>query len=376
MKTRLHHMYQDLPVLVTGHTGFKGSWLSAWLNELGAMVIGYSVDIPTTPSNFQLSNLEQRIIDVRGDVKDYEKLRSTIEQYKPRVIFHLAGQAIVLRSYEQPKHTIDTNAGGTLNILEALRETKLAAVFVGITSDKCYEDQQMIWGYRESDRLGGYDPYGASKAMAELVIASYRNSFFNPSKYKEHGVAIASARAGNAIGGGDFADYRLIPDCMKALMAEEPVIVRNPTSVRPWQHVLVPLSGYLWLATKLVEQEEDYTGAWNFGPLEVQPVDTQTIAEKAIELWGNGRWEHRPIPGAKKETAILKLNWEKAANKLNWRPAYSWNEALTETVDWFKSYQEQKRSGNFDMYGICVEHINAFVQKAKELKIKWAENQD
>ncbi|MEZ4515518.1 MAG: CDP-glucose 4,6-dehydratase [Chloroflexota bacterium] len=261
--------YDGLTVLVTGHTGFKGSWLVTWLLNLGATVVGYSLpDPPTEPSNFIVSNLSEKVIDVRGDIRDFETLQATVAQYRPTLIFHMAAQPIVLRSVELPKLTIDTNAGGTVNILEAIRTTDSVRALVSITTDKVYENQEWIWGYRESDQLGGHDPYSASKAMAELAIAAYRSTYFPPEDYAEHGVAIASVRAGNVIGGGDFADFRLVPDCMKALMDGRPIGVRNPLSVRPWQHVLEPLSGYLWLGIKLLQDGPAFAEAWNFGPLE------------------------------------------------------------------------------------------------------------
>ena len=269
MKNLFGKSYDGLTVLVTGHTGFKGSWLTAWLLELGANVVGYSLEEPPTqPSNFEVMGLSRLINDVRGDIRDFPALQNAIVEYRPDVIFHLAAQPIVLHSMTKPKLTMDTNAGGTVNVLEAMRTTTSARALVSITTDKVYENKEWLWGYRETDRLGGHDPYSASKGMAELAIASYRDSFFPPNKYEEHGVAVASVRAGNVIGGGDFADFRLVPDCMRALMAGEPIGIRNPLSVRPWQHVLEPLSGYLWLGAKLLQGGPDLAGAWNFGPQE------------------------------------------------------------------------------------------------------------
>lgn len=369
---KLKGIYQGLPVLVTGHTGFKGSWLSIWLHELGAKVIGYSLEPPTKPNNFQLTKLSKRITDVRGDVRDFNRLEQVVKKYKPRAVFHLAAQTIVLTSFEKSKETIDINVGGTINLLEILKRTEHPTTFIGITSDKCYEDKNMIWGYRETDPLGGFDPYSASKGMAEIAISSYRRSFFSPPSFNKHLKSIASVRAGNVIGGGDFADFRIVPDCMKHLMAKEPIIVRNPESVRPWQHVLVPLSGYLWLSAKMIENGETYAEAWNFGPQEHKLITTRSIVEKSIELWGSGKWKHRPVPNPKKETEVLRLNWDKAASKLDWRPAYSWDEGLKETVSWFKNYDAFKEEKGFDMYRACVNQIEAYTQKAKELNIEWA----
>ena len=368
MKDLFDNVYGDLTVLVTGHTGFKGSWLSCWLAQLGAQVIGYSLEEPPTrPSNFEISNINQYITDVRGDIGNLLSLQDTIETYKPEVIFHLAAQPIVLRAFEQPKLTFDTNASGTVNILEAIRRTDSVRALVSITTDKVYKNQGWLWGYRENDSLGDKDPYGASKAMAELAIESYRASFFNKQTYANHGVAIASARAGNVIGGGDFADFRLVPDCMRALMDGRPVSVRNPLSVRPWQHVLEPLSGYLLLAMMLLKDGPAYAEAWNFGPADQDGVPAQELVEKLIALWGSGEWSHTGIRTAEKESGYLRLSWEKAANRLSWQPVYSLDEALAEICSWFKAYQE-----NEDMYSICQQHIASYVQRAQEKKLLWA----
>ena len=377
----LNNTFANQTVLITGHTGFKGSWLTAWLLQLRANVVGYSLpDLPTTPSNFAAMQLDRRITDIRGDIRDYAKLHQVIAEHKPSIIFHLAAQPIVLHAVRQPKESFDANAGGTVNLLEAVRTTNSVRAVVAITTDKVYRNQEWLWGYRESDTLGGHDPYSASKAMAELAITAYRETYFPAHRYGEHGVAIASARAGNVIGGGDFADYRLVPDCMKALMAGQPIEVRNPISVRPWQHVLEPLSGYLWLAAKLLHEGAAFAEAWNFGPLEQKGITTQAVAETLIALWGNGRWVHTD-PGyangrflhantdhlPKIETGLLRLSWDKAAARLNWRPVYSWEEALAEIVAWFQAWQQQK-----DMYQICCNHIEAYIQQARDLKLEWS----
>lgn len=367
----LHEFYKGMTVLITGHTGFKGSWLSIWLKELGAKPIGYSVDPPTQPNNYELCRLRDKMVDIRGDVRDYEKLERVIKEYSPQIVFHLAAQPIVLLSYEYPKETLDVNVGGTVNILEALRRTKTAGAFVGITSDKCYEDRNMVWGYRENDPLGGFDPYSASKAMAELAIASYRNSFFPVDKHGEQGLAVASARAGNVIGGGDFAECRLLPDCMKALMNKEVVMVRNPGSVRAWQHVLVPLSGYLLLGMKLLENSEAFSGAWNFGPSEMQPMTTKAVVEYALRCWGSGEWRHESSASPRKETEVLKLNWEKAATQLNWLPAYSGENAVKKTVDWFKEHQASRSTAQSDMYPVCAAQIRDYRNAALGKGLTW-----
>jgi CDP-glucose 4,6-dehydratase len=369
MTNPFSNTYTDLPVLVTGHTGFKGSWLVTWLLELGARVTGYSApEPPTRPSNFNVSGLAGRVTDVRGDIRDYDALRETIAAHRPAIIFHLAAQPIVLRSVELPKLTMDTNAGGTVNVLEAIRQTDSVRALVSITTDKVYENQEWLWGYRESDQLGGHDPYSASKAMAELAIAAYRRTYFAPEAYGQgHSVAIASTRAGNVIGGGDFADYRLVPDCMKALMEGRPIGVRNPLSVRPWQHVLEPLSGYLWLGVQLLRRGPAFGEAWNFGPLEQKGVPAQALAEKLVELWGSGSWVHTRPGYAEVETGQLRLSWDKAAHRLNWRPVYTWIDALTEITDWFKAYQARE-----DMHDVTRRHILRYTERARDLGLEWA----
>lgn len=363
-----NHTFKDLPVLVTGHTGFKGSWLTAWLIELGAQVVGFSLsEPPTTPSNFEASQLGSKIIDIRGDVRDYAALKQVIETHRPAVIFHMAAQPIVLHAVRDPKTTFESNASGTVNLLEAIRMTNSVRALVCITTDKVYRNQEWLWGYRENDALGGHDPYSASKAMAELAIVSYRETFFPAHQYEQHGVAIASVRAGNVIGGGDFADYRLVPDCVKALMDESPIVVRNPFSIRPWQHVLEPLSGYLWVAAKLLEQGPAFAEAWNFGPLEQKGITTQAVAEELIGLWGSGEWHHLNLDLPNVETGLLRLSWDKAAARLDWRPVYTWQEALAEIVTWFKAWERGE-----DMAQIGRSHIQAYVNQAQALNLPWA----
>ena len=374
MKKLFDGVYDGRTVLITGHTGFKGSWLATWLLELGADVIGYSLEEPPTrPSNFAVSRLGRRIIDVRGDVRDFPSLQEVIVTHRPEIVFHLAAQPIVLDSVKRPKSTFDVNAGGTVNVLEAIRLSDSVRALVCITTDKVYENQEWLWGYRETDRLGGHDPYSASKAMSELAIASYRQTFFPADRYEAHGVAVASARAGNVIGGGDFASYRLVPDCMRALLAGEPIGVRNPLSIRPWQHVLESLSGYLWLAAKLLRQGPAFAGAWNFGPLEQKGVSTQELVEKLLELWGTGYWRHTDPGYARVETGQLRLSWEKAASRLDWRPVYCWEEALAEIVDWFKAFQAAQETADIDMAEVGRQHIAAYVERARRLNLPWAQ---
>lgn len=333
--------YKNRKVLITGHNGFKGSWLTGWCLELGADVVGYSLaEPPTDPSNHALCNLGAEITEVAADINDFDRFNQVVQAHRPEIIFHMAAQPLVLPSFEDPRTTFATNAIGTVNVLEAARLSDAVRAVVCITTDKVYENQEWLWGYREQDRLGGKDPYSASKAMAELAINSYVQSFFRPEWYGDrHQVAVASVRAGNVIGGGDFAAFRLVPDCMKALIDAGPIVVRNPNYIRPWQHVLVPLGGYLLLGEKmLADGGEKYMGAWNFGPPEMNGITTSQIADKLIELWGSGRWVCENPDADKLETSYLRLSWEKAARQLNWRPVYDWQDTLKDIVAWYKAW--------------------------------------
>lgn len=363
-----HNIYHNLPVLVTGHTGFKGSWLTTWLLELGAKVIGYSLpEPPTTPSNFALAQLGPRITDLRGDICDFAQLHQIIADHQPRLIFHLAAQSIVTNSVQQPRRTMEINAGGTVNLLEAIRQTNSVRALICVTTDRVYQHEGWLWGYREHDKLGGRDPYSASKAMTELAVQAYRETYFPARSYGEHGVALASARADNVIGGGDFGAFRLVPDCMRALLAGEAIGLRNPLSIRPWQHVLEPLSGYLWLGAKLLTEGTAVAEAWNFGPLEQTGISTQQIAEKLIELWGSGSWQQMSSELGGTAVSQSRLNWEKAATRLGWQPIYHWQQSLAEIAAWFKAFQAQA-----DMHQICRQHILDYTQQAKACNLLWA----
>jgi len=352
----MHKAYSGKNVLVTGHTGFKGSWLTIWLQKLGANVIGYSLPPPTNPNNFEASQLAKTMTHIVGDIRDFNSVNDTIQTSQPDVIFHLAAQPIVLHSFDLPKETFDVNVGGTVNVLEAARKCPSVKAIIVVTTDKCYENHEWTWGYRENDPLGGHDPYSSSKSMVELAVSSYRHSFFNG-----EGPAIASARAGNVIGGGDFSEFRLIPDTMKALLKGEPVKLRNPKSVRPWLNVLDPLYGYLLLGARLLNHGQEYAQAWNFGPAEHRAVTTQTLVEKAIDLWGDGSWVSTSTPEDKPEMHVLRLNWDKAANHLHWYPRYDWEQALEETVNWFKTYEKYLVNPNgTDMRKACLAHIEKF----------------
>lgn len=368
MRELFDSVYSGSTVLITGHTGFKGSWLTIWLKELGADVVGYSLpEPPTSPSNFSVSEVGAHIIDLRGDVRDLPALRRVIETHRPRIVFHLAAQPIVLTSISEPMTTFSTNVMGTVNVLEAVRQTGSVEAVVAITTDKVYADKEWLWGYRENDPLGGSDPYGASKAMAEISIEAYRSTYFPPESYDKHGVAIASCRAGNVIGGGDFAPFRLVPDCMRALMAGERLEVRNPNSVRPWQLVLEPLSGYLWLGAHLLSHGVEYASAWNFGPDDKKGITAKTLVDALIEMWGDGSWIKSHPEMAAVETGQLRLSWEKAAARLGWQPVYHWQDAVREIVTWFKAFES-----GAEMYAVCLEHIARYVERADDLGLPWA----
>jgi CDP-glucose 4,6-dehydratase len=377
MDNTFDEVYKDKTVLVTGHTGFKGSWLSIWLTELGANVIGYSLDkYPTEPCNFELSHVSERITDVRGDTRDFERLKGVIEHYKPQIIFHLAAQPIVLRSYEDPKATFDINSGGTVNVLEAVRATDCVDVLVCITSDKAYRNVEQIWPYRETDALGDEQPYSASKAMAEHAIESYRESFFSGRKEEDRVVGVCSTRAGNVVGGGDFAQYRLVPDCAKALMRGDPIEIRNPISTRPWQLVLEPLSGYLWVGAKLLKEPVGtYSKAWNFGPKETYGVAVGEVANLMVKHWGSGEWKDVGSEKDRKESNLLMLDWSAARKYLGWSPIYAIDETVGEVVDWFREYDRQKKSPTeMNMYQKCIEQIDRYTKKAQSLGLEWSKD--
>ncbi|WP_339060522.1 CDP-glucose 4,6-dehydratase [Tepidibacillus marianensis] len=350
-------VFKDKTVLVTGHTGFKGSWLSIWLNELGANVVGYALDPYTEKDNFVLSNLSDKIINIRADIRDSVKLQETFDEYQPDIVFHLAAQPLVRLSYEFPKETYEINVMGTLNILECIRNSSSTKVGIMITTDKCYDNKEQLWGYRESDPMGGYDPYSSSKGCAELLISSYRNSFMNPIYYDKHKKAIASVRAGNVIGGGDWAEDRIIPDCIRAIESGIPIEIRNPNAVRPWEHVLEPLSGYLLLAEKMLESPLIYSEAWNFGPNLESIISVEEMANKVINIYGHGQVKNISDSNERHEAKLLNLDISKAKFKLGWNPTLKINETLKLTVDWYKRYSTD------DVYNLCIEQIEIFCSK-------------
>ena len=354
-----NNVYNGKTVLVTGHTGFKGSWLSIWLNMMGAKVVGYSLDPYSERGNFEACHLHDRLLaDIRGDTRDYEKLNQTIKQYRPEIIFHLAAQALVRKAYAHPKETYETNLMGSLNIMEAVRENDCVKSVVMITSDKCYENVEQIWGYKETDRMGGYDPYSSSKGCTELMISSYRNSYFNPQDYAKHGKAVASVRAGNVIGGGDWSADRLIPDCIRFIEAGKDIEIRNPIATRPWEHVLEPLSGYLRVGEKLIEDPVKYATSFNFGPHISANKTVWEVVSRLVGYYGKGRVVDVSNPADLHENTLLNLDVTKAYVMLGWEARWNLQEAIEKTVDWYKEALQ-----TYDMYDFCVRQIKTHQAK-------------
>lgn len=327
------NIYHNRHVLITGHTGFKGSWLTLWLKELGASITGIALPPKTRPNHWDLLNLD--IEDYQADIRDADNLRTIVEECQPEMVFHLAAQPLVRRSYSDPLETWSTNVMGTANLLEACRACPSIKVIVVITTDKCYENQEWIWGYRENDRLGGHDPYSASKAGAELVVASYRKSFFNYAGAP----LLASARAGNVIGGGDWSEDRLIPDIVRSVQKKEPLVIRSPQATRPWQHVLESLSGYLLLGQKLLCSEKSFAEAWNFGPGSEGNQTVEKILTLMKNTWPAIQW-HQVDEILPHEALLLQLDSTKAQQKLKWKPVWSFSEGVSETANWYKSFLE------------------------------------
>jgi CDP-glucose 4,6-dehydratase len=325
-------------VLLTGHTGFKGSWLSLWLQQMGARVIGYALPPATTPNMFTAANVADGMLSVMGDVRDLSKLQSVFEEHRPEIVIHMAAQALVRRSYVEPVETYATNVMGTVNVLESCRHSDSVRVVINITSDKCYENQGWARGYRETDPMGGYDPYSSSKGCAELVTAAYRRSFLAGDGGKS--IGLASVRAGNVIGGGDWAEDRLIPDIIRAFSASQPVVIRNPQAVRPWQHVLEPLSGYLLLAQCLWTSGQRFAEGWNFGPDDDDAREVSWIVQHMTDLWGDeAAWRH-DTSEQPHEAAFLKLDCTKAKTQLGWKPKLDLYRALQWTVAWYVAQRD------------------------------------
>jgi CDP-glucose 4,6-dehydratase len=392
--------YQNKAVLITGHTGFKGSWLAIWLKELGADVVGYSLDPPSEPNNFEATRLQEKITHIHGDIRDLDRLMETFKKYQPEFVFHLAAQPLVRLSYDEPKMTFDTNVGGTVNVFEAVRKTPSVKVLINITSDKCYENREWVWGYRENDPLGGHDPYSASKGCAELVFSAYLKSFFSNSgdmtreirghepNSSEFGVVspdfeisqgscprnsqistsgprlgAASARAGNVIGGGDWGADRLVPDCIRALSRHQPIGIRSPHAVRPWQHVLEPLGGYLLLGAALRQAPEKYSGVWNFGPDDGSHLTVAAMADRLITYWGSGAWDDLSDPKALHEAKLLKLNCDKAHAELNWHSVLTIDECLQMTAKWYKTFYAG--ASNESTYKFCTQQIAEYAESLR-----------
>jgi CDP-glucose 4,6-dehydratase len=347
-------------VLITGHTGFKGSWLSLWLLSLGARVSGYSLNVPTAPSLVEALGLAEHLRHHSGDVRDAERLACVVRQERPEVIFHLAAQPLVRRSYAQPKETFDVNVGGTVNVLEAVRRAAGVRAVICVTTDKCYDNRGWAWGYRENDPLGGRDPYSASKAGAELAAAAYRESFFAAESGAAVGVGLATVRAGNVIGGGDWAAERIVPDCVRALADGEPVTVRNPRAVRPWQHVLEPLAAYLLLAARLGTGPGDYAGAWNFGPPTSSCRPVADVVREVIRFWGSGTWEapDRQRWAGPHEADCLRLCSDKALTLLPWRPCWTFHTAVRRTVEWYRAYYQGGTAQ--ELRDLCLRQIKQY----------------
>ena len=346
-------------VFITGHTGFKGSWLAIWLQSLGAEVTGFSLDPHTERDNYVLSGIGSKINDLRGDIRDMQALGKAMEESRPEIVFHLAAQPLVRLSYEIPVETYQTNLMGTINVMEAIRATPGVRVAVMITTDKCYDNKERLTGYKESDPFGGYDPYSSSKGCCEIAIQSWRRSFFNPEDYGvKHNVSLASVRAGNVIGGGDWALDRIVPDCIKAIEADKEIEIRSPKAVRPWEHVLEPLGGYMLLARKMWEDPTGYCEGWNFGPEADSVLTVWEVASQLIKEYGKGSLKDVSSPGALHEANLLMLDITKAKTRLGWKPRLSARECIALTADWYRRYR------SMPVYELCLEQIRRYSGKA------------
>lgn len=348
--------WQGKRVFMTGHTGFKGAWLSLWLQQMGAVVKGYSLPAPTTPNLFEEAQIGAEMSTEEGDIRDFTHLRRVMLEFKPEIVFHMAAQPLVRLSYDEPIETFSTNVMGTVNLLEAVRQVGGVKAVVNITSDKCYENREWVWGYREDEPMGGYDPYSSSKGCAELVSSSYRQSFFNKNKYDEHRCALASVRAGNVVGGGDWADDRLLPDILRAFSDGKKAEIRSPYAIRPWQHVLEPLFGYLMVAEHLYEYGSEFAEGWNFGPNDNDAKPVEWIVDQMTHLWGDdAQWcfsgDEHPH-----EAHYLKLDCSKAKMRLNWYPVWGLSTTLEKIVNWQKAWLQGE-----DMHQYTLNEIREYM---------------
>ncbi|MBF0103090.1 MAG: CDP-glucose 4,6-dehydratase [Desulfobacterales bacterium] len=358
-----NRIYDNKRVLITGHTGFKGSWLALWLSKMGAKITGYSLQPPTEPNHFNLLDID--IASIIGDIRDAEKLKQIFKKQQPEIVFHLAAQPIVRLSYKDPVETFSTNVMGTINVFEVSRASGTVRVIVNITSDKCYENNEWCWGYREIDPVGGYDPYSASKGCSELITSCWRNSFFNLEDYgSAHHMLLASGRAGNVIGGGDWAIDRLIPDMIRAVKQNEKVKIRNPQATRPWQHVLEPLSGYLLLGQKLLEGRKEFAEAWNFGPSEDGNLTVGEIASQMKKVWPKIDYEISRIPDHAHEANMLRLDCSKSHIKMQWTPVWDGKSAVEKTALWHRAFYESNEVRS-------IEDLHRYIADAKNKHISW-----
>ncbi len=359
MTTALESTFKGRSVFITGHTGFKGSWLAIWLARMGARVTGYALAPVTDPSNFELAGVRDLLAaHHEADVRDAARLDTAVRDADPEFVFHLAAQAIVRESYAAPRETFDVNLLGTAGLLDAVRARGKPCVVVVVTSDKCYENREQVWGYREGDALGGHDPYSASKGATEILAAAYRRSFFDPSHVGQHGIKLATARAGNVIGGGDWAKDRIVADTARSLSAAVPVPVRNPQAVRPWQHVLEPLSGYLMLAARMhADDDPRWCDAWNFGPLPGDDIAVGDLLDRFIATWGTGSWEDVHDPRQPHEANVLRLAIDKALWTLGWQPRWNLDETIRRTAGWYRQYYLE---GKANTLPACEADIEAY----------------
>ena len=355
------NFYNGKRVFITGHTGFKGAWLCLWFNQMGAEITGYALEPPTNPSLFDICGIADTISSIKGDIRNAQQLTEAMQESDPEIVIHMAAQPLVRDSYKIPVETYEINVMGTVNVLEAIRNTPSVRAAINVTTDKVYENKEWLWGYRENEPFGGYDPYSNSKACSELVTAAYRNSYFNQDNYGEHGVALATVRAGNVIGGGDWAADRLIPDCIASLFNNEKIVIRNPHAIRPWQYVLEPLYGYLLLARRLSYDGIAYADGWNFGPPESEAKPVQWIVEKMCQLLPENEGYSINKGPHPHEAHYLKLDCSKAHQELNWWPQWSLEYALCKVTEWYQAYHAQE-----DMAEVCLAQIKEYEQAVEE----------